>query len=188
MISMKQSRRWLKTARGQLLLFAAVYGGAIVMAVGSLILKPVLFEPYIRHRLPTMSDELKAKVEAIASGTASADQLEGLSSNSLTAAYGGLINNEFSDPEGRVISGLVRFRSEEVLGRLQTTVATGTVDQRQQAIRLLKASRSADRSQAIRLTRSLFDRALRTGDQEIRQAAESALRTLTSDDGDGSDE
>ncbi len=174
MISMKQSRRWLKTARGQLLLFAAVYCGAIVMAVGSLILKPVLFEPYIQHRLPTMSDELTAKVEAIASGTASADQLKGLSSNSLTAAYGGLINNEFSDPEGRVISGLVRFRSEEVLGRLQTTVATGTIDQRQQAIRLLKASRSADRSQAIRLTRSLFDRALRMGDQEIRQAAESA--------------
>jgi hypothetical protein len=187
-ITVKQTRRWLKTARGQLLLFAAVYCGAIVMAVGSLILKPVLFEPYIRHRLPPMSDELKAKVEAIASGAAPADQLEELSSDSLTATYGGLINNEFSDPEGHVISGLVRFRSEEVLDRLRTTVATGTVDQKQQAIRLVEASRSADRSQAIRLTRALLDRALRTGDREIRQAAESALRTLTSDDGDGSDE
>ncbi len=181
-------RRRLKTARGQLLLFGMVYCGAIVMAFGSLILKTVLFEPYVRHRLPPLGADLKADIEAIATGAESVDEIRELSTDNVAMMYGGLINAEFSDPSGRVISGLVRFRSEELLDRLQTTVATGTADQKLQALRLLEALDSVNRIEAIRLTRILLDRALRTGDREIRDASESALRTLTSDDGDGSDE
>jgi hypothetical protein len=183
MPDVKTIRRKLKTAEGQLLLLAATFAGALVMAVGTLVARPFLFEPYIRHRVVELPDALKERGEQVASGELAADSLKNLTVAQVAGLYGGLINNSFDDGENRVAESLFKFHSEVLMDRLKTTAAVGNHGQRRRAVELLEMSKDepsgmANRSRAAELCRHIFDRARRTGDTELRQASEAVLRQL----------
>ena len=186
-MTLREIRRQLKTARGQLLLFGATFCGAIVMAIGALCLKPVLFEPYIRHRLPPLSAPMREFADRVTLETSSDDDFRTLREADVNSLYGGLINGEVEDPDNYIIDGLIQFRPGVVLDRLRITVATGSSNQKLRALRLLERSRAEDRVQAVRLSQVLVDRAIRTGDLQIQQTAESVLYSLNSVDGDNNE-
>lgn len=174
-------RRRLKTAEGQLLLLAATLAGALVMAAGTLVARPFLFEPYIRHRVVELPDPLKEIGEQVASGDQPADSLKKLTVTQVAGLYGGLINDTLDDGENRLAESLFKFHSEVFMDRLQTTAAVGNHDQRRRAVELLglstgRLSGKDNRSRATELCRHFVDRARRTGDTELRQASESVLR------------
>lgn len=180
----KSIRRRLKTARGQLLLLAATFAGALVLAVGALCLKSVLFEPCIRHRVAELSDDLAERGGKVASGEQPAESLKKLTSTQVAALYGGLINGRLDDDGNRLTGSLFEFQSPVLMDRLKITAAVGNPSQRQRAVELLRISGEDNRPRAVELCRHIYDRARRTGDKELGELSESVLRELESSEGD----
>lgn len=184
MPDIKAIRRGLKTAEGQLLLLAATFLGALILAAGTLCLRSVLFEPYIRHRVVELDDDLKQRGADVASGKQPADSLEKLSVTQVAGLYGGLINGVVDDPKNLLAASLFKFHSRVLMDKLQITVAVGNHNQRRRAVELLKISGTDNRSRAAELCRHIVDRARRTGDTELRQLSESVLRQFNDSGGD----
>ena len=187
MPDVKTIRRRLKTAEGQLLLLTATFAGALVMAAGTLVARPFLFEPYIRHHVVELPGPLKEIGERVASGERPADSIKNLTVTQVAGLYGGLINDSLDDGENRLAESLFKFHSEVFMDRLRTTAAVGDHDQRRRAVELLglstgRLSGKGNRSRAAELCRHISDRARRTGDTELRQASEAVLRQLEVED------
>lgn len=172
----KLLRRRLKTAEGQLLLLALTFLAALVTAVGALCLRSVLFEPYIRHRVAELSPTLREQGRHVATGQAPAESLKELKTAQLAGLYGGLINGIVEDPEDRLADSLFKFHSSDLMDRLTITAAVGSHAQRLKAVELLRISGKDNRSKAAALCLYLSERARRTGDEKIRERAESVLR------------
>lgn len=172
----KAIRRKLKTAEGQLMLLAATFAGALVLAVGTLCFRSVLFEPYIRHRVAELGDDLKERGKKVASGKEPAESLKKLTATQVAGLYGGLINGTLDDDENLLADSLFKFHSPVLMDRLQITAAVGNHNQRLKAVELLKISGKDNRSRAAELCRHHFDRARRTGNTELRKHAEAVLR------------
>lgn len=172
----KAIRRKLKTAEGQLLLLATTFLGALVMAVGTLCLRSVLFEPYIRHRVEELNDNLKERGEKVASDEQPAESLKKLTVTQVAGLYGELINGTLDDDENLLADSLFKFHSPVLMDKLQITAAVGNHTQRLKAVELLKISGKDNRPRAAELCRHHFDRARRTGNTELREHAEAVLR------------
>ncbi len=174
----KAIRRKLKTAEGQLLLLATTFLGALVMAVGTLCLRSVLFEPYIRHRVEELNDNLKERGEKVASDEQPAESLKKLTVTQVAGLYGELINGTLDDDENLLADSLFKFHSPVLMDKLQITAAVGNHTQRLKAVELLKTARSYNSPLAAVLFRLHFYRLRRTVNTSLRLHSFSFLRQL----------
>lgn len=174
-------RRHLRTPKGQLILFAVTFTGALCLAVAPLLTRGLLFEPYIRHRVAELSEDLKQRGEDVASGEEPPGSLQKLSPAQIAGLYGALINSEIDDKENRLARTLHEFHSQELMSRLTITVAAGNQSQRRKALNLLSLTDIEDRSRAAMLCRHIEVRAKRTGDNNLHPAALRVLNQLDSE-------
>ena len=91
------------------MLLAVTFAGALVLAVGALCFRSVLFEPYIRHRVAELGDDLKERGKKVASGKEPAESLKKLTATQVAGLYGGLINGTLDDDENLLADSLFKF-------------------------------------------------------------------------------
>src|SRR5205085_10290248 len=66
--AMKGLKAFVRSASGQLALLAVTYVGALVLALGSIALRDVFFERYVREKYPLLDAGLEAAVREMAAG------------------------------------------------------------------------------------------------------------------------
>ena len=178
MLNEKAIRRNLKTPAGQLKLLALTFTGALVLAVGTLCFRSVLFEPYIRQRVAELNDDLKERGQDVADGEEPGEWLRELTPTQVAGLYGGLINGTVNDDETQLAQALFNYHPLDLMHWLEITAAVGNHKQRLNAVDLLRISGKEYPSRATELCRHHLKQARRTGDAKLQKQAEAVLHHL----------
>lgn len=171
----KQKKIELRSARGQLLLLAGTFAGALVLAVAALFVKEVFFRGFVRHRTVVLTEQQKELAEGVVTGRLAGSEIEDMDDLSVRALYGALIDATVNDPEKRLTSALVKFHERKFVSRLRITLAAGSREQRFRAIQLLVDQDLVGDKVIMELCREAGLRARRHGDEVLRELAESVV-------------
>ena len=71
-------KEFLRSVPGQLLLLAGTFLGAIILAVAAILLRGVMFEPYVREKYPAVDAETQKFIEGLVEGHSRIETLEKL--------------------------------------------------------------------------------------------------------------
>jgi hypothetical protein len=201
---MRLNGPYIRSLRGQLSLLAAVYLGAVVLAIAAGCGRTWLFEPYIHERFPPVPNRLAGPVRDLAEGKSAPEQLEEViaavarqeaasedakvrrqqkeeSSRArlLDAVYGTWIEDAASDPHGRLAAFLLSEPSGSIIERIRQTLVLGDERQRSRAMHLLRfASTAAVKPEAMALCAYARQRAQRRREPELVRQADAVLQHL----------
>jgi hypothetical protein len=171
------NKPYLRSAHFQMLLFAATFVGAVVLAIAALSLRGVLFEPYCLAKFPKLEQTVFAK--ELAEGKGDPKRLKDLPDAELHALFGTLVNDPESDPHDHVAKALLSVRSASILDKIRITLVLGNREQRMRSVELLARFVDSDRqAEAAQLCRFARDKAWRRGETDLQQQAETVLVRL----------
>lgn len=168
---MKTDRPWknvLRSPRGQFILLAIAFGGALLLAGTALAMRSLVFERFVREKYPPATDALRTTLAAAVHDESKRKGAADLSADDFFIAYGLSINEEIDDPGLRLPRAWAASRPQELFDRLRATSVAGSRGQRLRAIEFLdlivdpRLAEERERWKAL-----LRERARRRGETEI---------------------
>lgn len=172
-------RRRMRTMGGQLTMIGMSYVGAVILAVAAVVLRPWLFDPYIRQRQPDATPQFVERLQTMADGTTPVDAIQEYTVEQVHVALGILIDGRITDSEKIVSGKLMEYHSSTVVDRLKITAATGSANQQLRAVQLLTAVAGVNRAdEALAICRYIRDQAWRRKRSKLQAAADTAVRQL----------
>jgi hypothetical protein len=134
---------WLKalrTVRGQVILFAATFLGAIVLALLALLLRERVFEYYVREKYPVLAEVNRKRIEELSAQDVDPKRLDELlgavgQPDNWAQVYGAWIEQPGLDPDDRLGKRLASAFSDHLPERLKRTLVAGNLEQRGRALR-----------------------------------------------------
>lgn len=178
----KDWKIFLRSVRGQFTLLGITYAGALVLAIGAVCTRSLLFERFVREKHPPLPSALRSVAEDFSSGRTHGKRFESLSSAELDALYGAWISEFVADPHARLAMALWKHHGEETMNRLRGTLVAGNRKQQMRALDLLAfQARGELRPVVAELSRYALDRARRRGDDELRFKAAGILANSLSE-------
>lgn len=179
--SYKGIRRRMRTMGGQLTMIGLSYLGALVMAVAAHFVRPLIFDPYIRQRMPEVNEKFIARLQEMADGKISPDTIQEYTPGQVHMAFAILIDGHIEDRKKIVSRQLAEYQSQTVIVRLQITAATGSEPQQQNAVFMLEAgAEHLPPNEAVKICRYIREQARRRGRSSLYEAADRAVNQLES--------
>jgi hypothetical protein len=175
----KITRRWLRSAQGQLALLGGAYLGAVALAVVALGLRSAFFERNVGEAYRPAPEPLMTLLKATAAGKATPEQLRSLEEAKANLVYDAWMSEADLDPQGRLARRLLSWHGRLMLERVRRTLALGTAAQRARALDLLGWAGEAElRPEVVRLCRYELRRARRRGEEDLAGRAADLLARL----------
>jgi hypothetical protein len=178
------SQRWLRSVVGQVTLLAGALAGAVVLAVVAVLLRALVFEPTVYHRLPEVSAEVADAVVAFARDPSATKPA--IRDDEREQVYAVWLVGDL--PEAQ-LDRVARYLASpavavQTLGWVQRTLATGNPAQRQRALILLGYFADVDPDDhaqtALALIQREHERAKRRGESELVEVARTILQRFES--------
>ena len=174
---MKLSKAYLRSVTGQLQVLAAVFAGALVLAVVTLSLRSALFERFVREKMKPLPEALERDLAQDPTGRRCLDGAP----EDTDLIYGAWIERDGLDPGGELARSMFTLKTERALERARVTLVAGSAAQRRRAVEFLSRAEGTEASRrAAELCRHAEARARRRGEEELLHRAESVEARLES--------